>query len=367
MTVKLFPRICHNEMLKVLPIKWSFFPRSINSNKKKFYNKKLFSGKKIHLEKSSLFLPKIIYSIFIDFIKCFRLENNQDMRNPEKSFMSCHSVDATEPEIPVYVNSEYQETKSAKYKINTALTERIVTYVKSDCDSGYVCMELSWTGLGVTTLTLGAKSTNPEEACTHLYYSKSLQRKLLLVSPHASPQPCPLSGRYSLQPLASTVQPQINSLSPGGSECRKPSWLHISAGCRSTSLNIESDCESPQPQNEHNKTNANSLSARYSCKAAWSASTGQNYLVVQAERTGQTFCLTYGDKTLSVSGNECGDPRGTVFSMSETAPCLQALSSHPTSVTGAANSFYRSSCLNIVVILMIALKSSGLIFNYSLR
>ena len=301
------------------------------------------------------------------FSNCFRLENNQDMRNPEKSFMSCHSVDATEPEIPVYVNSEYQETKSAKYKINTALTERIVTYVKSDCDSGYVCMELSWTGLGVTTLTLGAKSTNPEEACTHLYYSKSLQRKLLLVSPHASPQPCPLSGRYSLQPLASTVQPQINSLSPGGSECRKPSWLHISAGCRSTSLNIESDCESPQPQNEHNKTSANSLSARYSCKAAWSASTGQNYLVVQAERTGQTFCLTYGDKTLSVSGNECGDPRGTVFSMSETAPCLQALSSHPTSVTGAANSFYRSSCLNIVVILMIALKSSGLIFNYSLR
>ena len=250
------------------------------------------------------------------------------MHNPEKSVMSCHSILSPESALPVYINSEHARRttpSSLPYK-KAAMKSRIVTYVKSDCDSGYVCLEMSYTSTGVTHITLGAKSTNPSEACTHLYFSKSLQRKLLFVSPHSPPQPCPLSGRYSLQPLATTTRD--NALSAAAHQCRKPGWMHISAGCRSTSLNIESDCEDAA-------INKSALAARYSCSAAWSAH-GQNFLVVRAEQTGRTFCLTYGDKTLSVSGSECGDMRGTVFSMSETAPCLQALSSHPTTASAAS-------------------------------
>jgi len=269
-------------------------------------------------------------SIRIHSAHGFGLQNSQDDRNPEKSLVKCHSVKSTEPVIPVYINSEYKTSKAAPANYNkNALLERVVTYVKSGCDSGYVCMELNWTGLGVTTLILGDKSTNPAEACTRLYFSKSQQKEIILISPHESPQPCPLSGRYSLQPLAGSAWASGDtSLNPGTTDCRKPSYMHISAGCRSTSLEIESDCEDPNM----NKT---SLAARYSCKAAWSVK-AQNFLVVQSDRSKRTFCLSYGDKTLSYSENECGDTNGKVFSMSETAPCLQALSSHPTSVSGGA-------------------------------
>lgn len=218
-----------------------------------------------------------------------RLQNAQDTLDPERSSLSCHEVVAADPQ-----------------------TWRIVSYVKSKCDSGFVCTEFTKTSGSVVTAKFGPKARSPGEACSHLYFSRSVIKTVLLVSKRSPVETCPLSGRYQLQP---TEGQAVSPLSL----CPNPTSLYISAGCGSSALTVEVECGP-----------GNTTSTSFSCHSTWQER-GRSNLVLKEEGSASTLCLNYADKLVSVSDKDCGLDAGPVYSMSETAPCLQALSSQPTS------------------------------------
>lgn len=226
--------------------------------------------------------------------RALRLQNAQDTLDPERSSLSCHEVIAADPQ-----------------------TWRIVSYVKSKCDSGFVCTEFTRTAGSVVTARFGPKARSPAEACSHLYFSRSVIKTVLLVSKRSPVETCPLSGRYQLQLTEGKVASPLLSL------CPNPTSLYISAGCGSSALTVEAEC------GPGNKT-----STSFSCHSNWQER-GRSNLVLKEEGSASTLCLNYADKLVSLSDKDCGGlDSGPVYSMSETAPCLQALSSQPTSSAG---------------------------------
>ena len=225
------------------------------------------------------------------------MENFQDKFNPEKSFLSCHSL----------VGSD-------------TLTTRVVTYVKSKCDSGFVCTEITKSSDGVISARFGPKARNPIEACSQLYFTYSVIKSFLLVSNQIPVQTCSLSGRYQLEmvrvPGVSGVPgvPGVSILS----DCSTPTSLHLTAGCGSSSLTVESECEP-----------GNITRTSYTCHSHWTQD-GRSNLILRREDSISTICLSSADKLLHVGDTGCG-LEAPVYSISETGPCLQALSSQPTS------------------------------------
>lgn len=225
----------------------------------------------------------------------FRLENGQDSLDPEKSFMSCHSRVGWDAE-----------------------TSRVVSYVKSQCDSGFVCTEMTRTSTSVLTARFGPKARSPGEACSSLYFSPSVTRTVELVPRRSPVEPCSLAGRYQLQLLRPRAPAPL-------SHCPAPGALHLSAGCGSSSLTVESECGA-----------GNLTRSSYSCHAAWTEE-GRSHLILREDGADSAVCLTYADKQLSVSWDGCRawDP---VYSIAETGLCLQALSSHPVSSSSLPSS-----------------------------
>ena len=110
--------------------------------------------------------------------RSLRLTNLLDSRHPEDSHVSCHKIEA------------------ANYN-----SVRLVTFVKSGCDSGFVCSEFVEEANGVLRVNLGQKSLLPSEACTQLYFSSSTVKSLLMVSRTSTTAPgCPMSGHYLVSP-----------------------------------------------------------------------------------------------------------------------------------------------------------------------
>ena len=214
------------------------------------------------------------------------------------------------------------------------LTTRVVSYVKSKCDSGFVCTEITKTSDSVISARFGPKARNPNEACSHLYFSYSVIKSFLLVSSQTPVQTCSLSGRYQLETVGR----------PGGSllsECSAPTSLHLSAGCGSSSLSVESECEP-----------GNITRTSYTCHSHW-IQEGRSNLILRREDSFSTLCLSYADKLLSVSDKGCGSG-APLFIISETGPCLQALSSQPTSSTPFLGS---SSLLLIFTCILLYLRT----------
>ena len=194
---------------------------------------------------------------------------------------------------------------------------------------------------------LGPKASNPEEACSNLYFSHSITKSFLLVSKRGPLQTCPLSGRYELARLADS-EGYVNqatrydgsvrerrSSSPLGS-CSNPTALSLSAGCGSSSLTVETECGT-----------GNLTKTSFSCHAHW-VEAGRSHLILKEEGTGRTVCLVYAEKRMVVSGEGCGV--GPAYTMTETGLCLQALSSHP---TGSAPLQLSSSFLLILAAIFI--------------
>ena len=275
-----------------------------------------------------------------------RLQNARDSLNPERSALSCHEIVAADPH-----------------------TWRIVSYVKSKCDSGFVCTEFRRTapvGGGVVTARFGPKARSPGEACSQLYFSRAAIKTVMLVSKRGRARTCPLSGRYQLQPTASFggLDAAAAGVTPLSSVCASPTSVYVSAGCGSSALTIEAECGP-----------GNLTKTSYSCHSAWleqphggggggtvsPAAAGKNYLIIREEGAVGTFaastlCLSYADKLMRVSSTDCGPNSGSLYTMSETAPCLQALSSQPTS---SAASFLRSPTgeqvsLSVLAVLAVA-------------
>lgn len=216
----------------------------------------------------------------------FTLENFLDSMNPEKSQASCHSAQ--------------------KSDLNQA---RLVNYVRSDCDSGFVCTVFTRKSFNVMTVQFGQKSATPGEACSDLYFSPYVTKTVLLVAgPADTSETCALSGRYHLTPIATDTLELT--------DCLAPTSLHLVAECGASSLSVEWACPG-----------RNLSRARYSCTSSWS-SRGRTHLVLSRTDTAARLCLTQVDRSLSVSEHNCAGVQPH-YNISETGPCLQALSSPP--------------------------------------
>jgi len=217
--------------------------------------------------------------------RSLRLSNLQDSRHPEDSHVSCHKVEA------------------ANYN-----SVRLVTFVKSDCDSGFVCSEFLEEADGVVRVNLGQKSLLPSEACTQLYFSSSTVKSLLMVSRTSTTPPgCPMSGHYLVSPPSKALR------SLGPSPCPAPTSSLVS-GCGSSSMKVEQRCPGK-----------NMTSRTYTCTHHWSRE-GVTHVVISNPSSPLLLCLSYtqGEKAW-ISTDSCSSKPEHTFSLSQSSPCVQTL------------------------------------------
>lgn len=189
---------------------------------------------------------------------------------------------------------------------------QVVHYVKSECDSGYVCAVFNRVAANVVSVQFGERARDPSEACTDMYFNK--QTSHLIMSRSHVPTSCPLNGRYSLEYAVNADVPLAFSRCGDGGPARSV----ITAGCGSAHLKVESLCLDA----------SNITVTNYQCQASWTQPGLTHILLSERGRAGQVLCLTYSDRHGWVTSNDCSvaglSPQ---FLLAETGPCLQALSS----------------------------------------
>ena len=233
--------------------------------------------------------------------KSFKLKNLQDIIHPEDSHVSCHNIVKKEKNIV-----------------------KLVTYVKSGCDSGFVCSVFIQEAQNVIKVLFGHKARSPAEACSDLYFSSSVIKSLLLVSKATSIDSCPMSGRYKISPHSPLPI----------THCPTPSSLHLISGCGSSALSVEYQCSSQ-----------NRTKTEYSCKAHWTGPGQRTNIILSSHTSSQLMCLSYTENQGYLSSHSCHtELHHNTFNISQSGPCVQALSS-----ISLARSF-TSSLLNVIIL-----------------
>ena len=262
--------------------------------------------------------------------RSFKLRNLQDPLHPEDSHVTC------------------QETVRRVADLE-ATTWQAVTYVKSGCDSGFMCAAFSAQADSVIRVQFGHKARLPSEACSDLYFSPAVSRSLLLVSTshqsHSLAQPCPLSGRYSLTPHSSLPLPSLPCSS---------SHLQLSSGCGASSMVVEQQCG--QQPGSVSRT-------EYSCHSSWSGPGKRTQVIISSSSSSSHhhrrhfLCLSYSESQGRLSSQDCEvSDRQSTFNISLSGPCVQALSS----VSGASSLSSLPTLLYLLYLLPLLPLLSGL-------
>ena len=213
--------------------------------------------------------------------RSFKLRNLQDAIHPEDSHVTCQRVVRQERDLL-----------------------QVVTYVKSGCDSGFMCSIFTRQTVNVIEVQFGHKSRIPSEACSDLYFSPAVSRSVLLVSAKTTSLSlsCPLSGRYILSPH-STSLPSLNCPSGSGP-------LQLSSGCGASALMLEHQCGRTE----------------FSCHASWTGPGKRTNVIISTDRR-QFLCLSYTESRGLLSSQDCSTSSPSTFNISLAGPCVQALSS----------------------------------------
>jgi hypothetical protein len=204
---------------------------------------------------------------------------------------------------------------------------RIVTFVKSGCDSGFVCSLFVEEAPGVVTVQLGQKARLPAEACSPLYFSESVVKSVLVVARPNSPArpapPCPLSGRYRV----SALHPALAPPAPGAA-CPGPASLHLQSGCGAATLTAERSC----PADE-----AAAGRSSLSCSHHWAGPGGLTHVVLSSPESPRLLCLSYTEAGGWLSAHSChpAGPGSLQFNISQASPCAQTLLSSSLSSSSA--------------------------------
>ena len=220
---------------------------------------------------------------------------------------SRHSWSSLDSEVSLHVNTGERSFRLRRKKEESHVTCRnivqesensvkIVNYVKSGCDSGFMCSVLTRKTSGVILARFGEKARVAGEACSDLYLTSSSDSVLLVSRTAGVTQSCPLSGRY-----------QLSSSSPTSLlSCSTTATLV--AGCGSSSLQVKSRCGDTQ----------------LSCHSHWRESGATRIILSVPDNPTQPYlCLSYTETTFQ----ECDNLNTEMFNITETGPCLQALSS----------------------------------------
>ena len=230
--------------------------------------------------------------------RSFKLRNLQDSIHPEDSHVTCQGVVREERDML-----------------------QVVTYVKSGCDSGFMCSLFTRQADNVIKVQFGHKSRIPREACSDLYFSPAVSRSLLLVSARTtsvSDSACPLSGRYILSPHAPLPWLHCSPATP-------PSALQLSSGGGSSALLLQHHCS---PADSPSKT-------EYSCHASWQGPGKRTNVIISSNRR-DFLCLSYTESQGLLSSQDCYTTSPSLhhstFNISLAGPCVQALSAVSLSV-----------------------------------
>jgi len=232
-----------------------------------------------------------------------RVHSLQDSLHSQDSHVTCHSV-----------------TKQDK------TLAKLVTFVKSGCNSGFVCSQLVEEAPGVILLQEGHKARSPTEACTHLYFSSSsFSSSLLVLSKTVSPpSPCPMSGRYLISAPTPSLPLATKHCNTGDSP------IHLVSGCSSSSLTMEVQCP-----------DWNTTKTQYACAAHWTSPTVTN-VILSSSSSSQMLCLSYMETENRgwLSSHSCQHTGSHTFHISQSAPCVQSLLSSSLSSTSPSSSSF---------------------------
>ena len=228
--------------------------------------------------------------------RSFKLRNLEDPLHPEDSHVTCQRL----------VETRERQTWQA------------VTYVKSGCDSGFMCAAFSAQADNVIKVQFGHKARLPSEACSDLYFSPAVSRSLLLVSSRHqtdTQSACPLSGRYTISPHSSLALPSLPCSS---------SSLQLSSGCGASSLVVEQQCGLGA-----SRTVSRTES---SCHSSWSGPGKRTQVIISSSSSSNHrrhfLCLSYSESQGRLSSEDCEQSsQQSTFNISLSGPCVQALSS----------------------------------------
>jgi len=243
--------------------------------------------------------------------RSMRVRSLQDSLHGQDSHVTCHSITK-------------QDKTGAK----------LVTFVKSGCNSGFVCSQLVEEAPGVILLQQGHLARSPGEACSHLYFSTSSVSTSLLVTMAApgqtNPSPCGMSGRYVISAPTPGLPVAPQHCNTGDSP------IHLVSGCSSTVLTMDRQCPS-----------SNMSRTEYSCVAHWTHPTVTN-VILSSSTSSQMLCLSYMETENRgwLSSHSCytghhhqATPDHT-FHISQSAPCVQSLLSSSLSSTSPSCSSF---------------------------
>jgi len=175
-----------------------------------------------------------------------------------------------DPNSTVTVTSTLTSSKkltcSRLVKEQRANFSRMIMQVNFDCESGFICLEMTRKSGTVMTVRQGRLSRNPEEACDQTLFFDAHIKPTLLVSQLKEPGRCPLVGKYSIvddgsKEKAGTGCPNEEPSSQG----IRPSSGHLSFGCSGAETTFKlyaNDCQTM-------KTTDGSTFQEFSCQSGW--------------------------------------------------------------------------------------------------
>lgn len=216
--------------------------------------------------------------------------------------------------------------------INSNLS-RIVMQVNFECESGFMCMEVSHKSDSILSLRLGRLSRNPEEACNqHLFFDNSIQPVIIVSAKQGHRESCPLVGKYSFV----GNQPNTQSNQCGGLPGNHQND-HVTFGCAggATEFNvIQNNCNVTQASKSPTK------SSSYICYGGWKEPLVESYSSKRSQNTFsskvqalQSLSSTAKDGGHGHSGTEVGG-HYVVISAAETPHkrfCVRLIMDHDNS------------------------------------
>ena len=249
--------------------------------------------------------------------KSFKLRNTQDMLHPEESHVTCHDVVERSRDMV-----------------------KLVMYVKSGCDSGYMCSVFMSQTDNVIKVQFGHKARIPGEVCSDLYFSSHVIKTMLLVSSKstsASQSPCPLSGRYTISPQPQSTIPWVNCPHP-------PAHISLTSGCGASAMTLEHQCSAAE----------NVTQTEYGCHASWvGPGRRTNVIISRSNRDNDFLCLSYTDSQGVLSHHDCHHNPRHSFNLSLSGPCVQALSA----VSGAEQIVVTGRSLSVSTFFLLIISS----------
>ncbi|CAH0554798.1 unnamed protein product [Brassicogethes aeneus] len=247
-----------------------------------------------------------------------------------------------------------------KYTSRDENTVILLAHFTMGCQSGFTCMSFYRRDVHVIEVQIGAHTKRQEDACGPMFFNRSSNPYVTLVTTSPETRACPYMGKFEVSNLIRSER-SINSNFEGTDsrfysnkmslpdyagnnirtkrlsddpECGSRGFSSLIIGCNNVdTMEFRTECDTPD------------VVTSYSCHGRWSEN-GTNYLITtpisRASHGARRYCFIYKESgpdmlLFSTSADNCdrivrpGVTGELVFNVTSTGKCIQTSSSSASS------------------------------------